>query len=193
MEARDSFVWEFGLRQCRVELPCAALRTMLRLAKRKLPREHGGTLGGQYSDNRRNAKITKVLGARNRRQAGRSWFTRPSDVEDKSLSKLHRKTKGRTHYLGEWHSHPGGPSFPSPVDLSTLQKLARSPDVAADTPILIIIGGDLRDSPDIACFVVDGDRCERGKLQARSNEPSEGDKAGKKCCCSGTLARLFHR
>lgn len=45
----------------------------------------------------------------------------------------------RFNYLGEWHSHPSFPPFPSSTDIATMQEIVRNPDVAVNFLVLMIV------------------------------------------------------
>lgn len=128
---------------------------MLRVARSAKPDETGGTLVGVYEDGNRIARIERVIAANQSATRQRYKFVRPSDYEDRQLGKIYQQSKGRLLYLGEWHSHPGGPAMPSGTDIATMVSLARDTKVAANTPILIVLGGDLKTKANITCSVVD--------------------------------------
>ena len=44
-----------------------------------------------------------------------------------------------TTYLGDWHSHPAGTALPSPKDLRTAKRVARSRAARASRPLTIIL------------------------------------------------------
>ena len=148
--------WHFAERECTVYLPDAALQTMADIAQRARPNETGGTLIGYYSEDRALAHVVKALGVRRGARSSRTRFYRPPDDVDGKLAEIYRNSGGQLYYLGEWHSHPSGNLLPSATDLRTLQDLARSPDVATDTPILILLAGDSSQAVKTACFLIEG-------------------------------------
>jgi integrative and conjugative element protein (TIGR02256 family) len=46
---------------------------------------------------------------------------------------------GHVTFLGDWHTHPGGPALPSTTDRRALDKLASNQDYGTPTPIIAII------------------------------------------------------
>jgi integrative and conjugative element protein (TIGR02256 family) len=46
---------------------------------------------------------------------------------------------GHVTFLGDWHTHPGGPALPSTTDRRALDKLASNPDYGTPTPLIAII------------------------------------------------------
>ncbi len=45
----------------------------------------------------------------------------------------------RFNYIGEWHSHPLFPAYPSPTDLRQMQRIADDPQQAATFVVLLIV------------------------------------------------------
>jgi hypothetical protein len=46
---------------------------------------------------------------------------------------------GQVTFLGDWHTHPGGPPFPSARDRRALEQLAKEPEYQTDTPLIAIV------------------------------------------------------
>lgn len=118
---------------------------MRRASRRARPLEAGGTLVGHYTDDMALAVVERALLSMG--NSSRWSFIRPSDLVDRALDRAYRRSQGRVLYLGEWHSHPGGSVEPSARDRESLLELAANPKVAAFTPLLLILGGDLRGPP----------------------------------------------
>jgi integrative and conjugative element protein (TIGR02256 family) len=170
-------LWWFPERECLVQLPDVLLDTMKALASEATPNETGGTLVGYYSEDRRVAFVTQVLVAKAGARRKRSGFFRPPDSVDDQLRRVYKETKGRTYFLGDWHSHPLGQPTPSSVDLGTLRGLARSPSVATDTPIMIIVGGDFDSQPLMSCTLADkSGRCLNGEYEESTRKIALGDR-----------------
>jgi integrative and conjugative element protein (TIGR02256 family) len=147
--------WYIPQLEAEVWLPQDVLTTLKRFVAEALPNETGGTLVGHYTYNGRIAWIEQGLGVRRGAQASRTSFYRPADVIDGQLAEIYRASSACTYYLGEWHSHPGSTTGPSPTDLHTMHDLACSPLVATDTPILLILEGHVGTSPTLCCRVVE--------------------------------------
>lgn len=155
--------WRFPERDCLVRVPEEVLDAMRRRAAEATPRETGGTLVGHYSEDNRVAFVTEALEAKTGARRNRTKFYRPPDDVDDQLARVYQESEGRTHYLGEWHTHPKMTSTPSPMDLGTLRGLARSRSVATDTPFMIILGGDFSASSPSSCTLAEkGGRCLKG-------------------------------
>lgn len=70
------------------------------------------------------------------------FFTRIAGMINKWLVQIFKKSKGKTIYLGEWHSHPNGRPYPSSTDFNSMKKIAQNTDVRIETPLLLIVGFD---------------------------------------------------
>lgn len=148
-------VWCFPERDCTVHIPGEVLAAMREAAARSKPRETGGTLVGHYSEDFREAFVTAALEANIAARKQRARFYRPPDDEDGQLARIYEESRGLTHYLGEWHTHPEAAPTPSPTDLSTLGGLARSRSVATDTPFMVILGGTFHTTGVASCTLAE--------------------------------------
>lgn len=155
MKSRNPQLWGFPERDAIVQLPDTVLQGIKGMAIDAFPNETGGTLIGYYSDNRRIAHIRRALNVQVGGASGETWFYRPPDTIDDQLERVYKKSRGRLHYLGEWHTHPSASSMPSITDIRSLYKLANEPEVATDTPILFILGGDFERRPSITCVLIE--------------------------------------
>lgn len=54
------------------------------------------------------------------------------------FDRLWDETGGVVTYLGDWHSHPGGPAAPSDRDRRAVQMIASDPDFATPRPLIVI-------------------------------------------------------
>jgi hypothetical protein len=54
------------------------------------------------------------------------------------FSSLFKESNGRRHYVGEWHSHPGGAAIPSGTDDDNMFAIAMDPKNRCPECILII-------------------------------------------------------
>jgi integrative and conjugative element protein (TIGR02256 family) len=48
-------------------------------------------------------------------------------------------TRGHVTFLGDWHTHPGGPPFPSRRDHAAVADVARDPDFKTRRPVIAIV------------------------------------------------------
>lgn len=142
------FGWSFPGTECSAALDEEAWDDIREEADRCSPDEAGGTLAGRHNEGMNTADVEIALVARKARR-WRWGFWRPSDQEDGQLDQLFERSGGKTYYLGEWHSHPGGEASPSGTDTSSMERVAASQSVTTETPILLILGGDLSGPPDV--------------------------------------------
>ena len=152
-------LWRFPERDCTVRVPGEVLASMREMAASAKPRETGGTLVGHYSEDLREASVTRALEANIGARKQRLRFYRPSDDVDEQLARIYQESGGLTHYLGEWHTHPDATPTPSSTDLSTLRGLAKSRSVATDTPFMIILGGDFKATISTSCTLAEDSGC----------------------------------
>lgn len=54
------------------------------------------------------------------------------------MNKIHNLTNGEIQYLGEWHSHPNGPTNPSSTDLNAMKEISKDRNINIDNPLLMI-------------------------------------------------------
>jgi integrative and conjugative element protein (TIGR02256 family) len=163
-------------------IPDAVLAAMRKLAASAKPQETGGTLVGHYSEDRREAFVTRALEANTGARKQRARFYRPPDDVDGQLARIYEESAGLTHYLGEWHTHPRATPTPSPTDLSTLRSLAKSRSVATDTPFMIILGGDFGATTTPSCTLAD----DSGRTLEGLYEQKPSRNAGKSRSVSGS-------
>lgn len=52
---------------------------------------------------------------------------------------LNKNDYKRFNYLGEWHSHPSFPPFPSGEDISSMEEIINDPNVGANFVVLMIV------------------------------------------------------
>lgn len=105
------------------------------------PNECGGIFTGRIDVQNNTATIEQVIVPEKIRSSP-VFFRRFAKSINNVLSQLFVKSKGESHYLGEWHSHPNGMPSPSHTDFSTMQKIAANTNIAIKTPVLLIIGYD---------------------------------------------------
>ena len=141
----------------RVTITAKALAMMTELARKRYHRETGGIMIGHYSDDLTTARIECVSDEPPDSRAGRTWFVRGKVGLAAILEEAWHE--GR-YYLGEWHSHPGASPAPSGPDLSSIRKIAGSKARMCHRPILMIVGGDLRNRPEFSATLASGSSTE---------------------------------
>jgi len=98
--------------------------------------ETGGVLIG-FIDANGQAVIREATGKPRGSQFTWRTFLRKTDGLAALLKSRWSKNE---HYLGEWHSHPGGSPSPSAQDIATMKGISLDPKYYCSEPILIIVG-----------------------------------------------------
>ena len=69
---------------------------------------------------------------------GKTIFVRHPGTLNERLEEIHEITNGKIQYLGEWHSHPDGPTSPSNTDKNAMKEIAKGKKINIDKPLLMI-------------------------------------------------------
>ncbi|MCF4101578.1 ThiF family adenylyltransferase [Gillisia sp. M10.2A] len=101
------------------------------------PKEFGGVFIG--FKNETGFIITDILIPDEYRNGRTKFIREPGNLNDR-LKELHKKTAGKIQYIGEWHSHPDGPTSPSTTDLKAMKDIATDKKINVNTPLLMIAG-----------------------------------------------------
>lgn len=152
-------IWKYSKHDCSILIPNDCMNKLLSWSKKHAPHEVGGTLIGHYTENLSNAFVKHVIISKLEKKLHTNKFVRPSDDDDNQLERIYIRSKGRTHYLGEWHSHPSGAPTPSNKDTSTMASIAKSNNVGTNTPVMMIVGNDATSVSDcsLTIFYANGD------------------------------------
>lgn len=149
--------WKSNNGQYTVYLADTCLKKMVKLALEHNPYEVGTSLIGYYAPHGFDAYITDIAPLPSDSKSSRFTFFRGIN----GLKIFFDKLKG-VHYLGEWHSHPGGRSTPSDQDIRSQFAIANDKLANCPETILVVIGGDLKANPQITICVLS---CERGLIK----------------------------
>lgn len=120
-----------------VLLEQSALTRALTLARSSGQNETGGVLIGRYEDDGAAAVVEEVTGSPRGSIFSRIRFQRAAGNLRELLL---RKWSSKSHYLGEWHYHPGHTPDPSGRDKSTMARIASDKRYSCSEPLLLIIG-----------------------------------------------------
>jgi integrative and conjugative element protein (TIGR02256 family) len=101
--------------------------------------ETGGVLVGFYSLDRSTAVVTEASRSPSDSSRGRTWFQRGVRGLRSWLDSAWNRSG--THYLGEWHFHPGGAPSASDTDSKQMQAIAEDEGYRCPEPLLLIVGG----------------------------------------------------
>ncbi|NIJ46583.1 integrative and conjugative element protein (TIGR02256 family) [Wenyingzhuangia heitensis] len=99
------------------------------------PKEFGGVFIGYKSD--LHFIITDIL-IPDQYKNGQTIFIREPGTLNERLSEIHKMTNGEIEYLGEWHSHPNGPTTPSSTDINAMEIISKDKNINIDKPLLMI-------------------------------------------------------
>ena len=121
-----------------VEIGEGAALAMLSMCEQATGMETGGILVGSYSVDGVVAHVGEALGPPRGSRATKTGFLRSTTGLRETLR---RRWSARQHYLGEWHSHPGGGACPSPQDRRQLAEIGSDAAYVCQRPILVIVGG----------------------------------------------------
>jgi proteasome lid subunit RPN8/RPN11 len=112
----------------------AKLRRELRRAG---AREIGGVLAGENLGGGRFSVVDLSV----QRNGTVASFRRSAPTHRRFIQRFLERTGhdyGRFNYLGEWHSHPSFPAWPSRPDLTQMQALVDEPDQRAHFLVLLV-------------------------------------------------------
>lgn len=130
-------MFEGGSPSILVSLSTSALRVIERQALAAPEHETGGILIGRYTEDNNMALVFAATAKPKDSERGRTWFRRGN----RGLKELLRERwNAGEYYVGEWHSHPGGPPTPSDSDIREMRTISLDPCYACSKPILVIAG-----------------------------------------------------
>lgn len=116
------------------------LREIHLLALRARGQETGSVLMGRSSADGMRALVERCGPIPDGSKGYPRSYMRASKGLESYYEKVFRSTKGKVHYIGEWHSHPNSDVEPSGVDERTMSDI--SMDMDGVGVVSIIIGGD---------------------------------------------------
>lgn len=122
-------------------------------AEARFPLETGGVLVG-YRGGVAGTVITDVVGPGAGARHGRTWFLPDHLYHEQEVARLYQQS-GRLHvYLGDWHSHPNGPTSLSSKDTRTLRRIASDAHARVREPVMLVVAGSPNRGWALACFQV---------------------------------------
>lgn len=101
--------------------------------------EAGGIMLG-YCIDKNNFSIIEVTVPNKGDKRSRYSFWRSSVLHQRFLNKLFKMSKGKTIYLGEWHTHPEDVPNPSGLDRKSIVEQIRRSELNSDTIFALIMG-----------------------------------------------------
>lgn len=124
-----------------VWFPINVIESMEAEARTWYPLETGGVLMGYRPQDSGGFVITTFIGPGVNAVHKRARFEPDTAWQLGRIQAIY-EASSRTHtYLGEWHTHPKGSTALSFLDRSTLNKISKSREARAPTPIMAIMAG----------------------------------------------------
>jgi integrative and conjugative element protein (TIGR02256 family) len=104
------------------------------------PLETGGMLLGYEGTDAAGTVITALVGHGPLARHARGRFIPDGPWQQEELERIYGESGRVTTYLGDWHSHPNSPPFPSRRDRRTARTVARTRHARAPRPLTVIAG-----------------------------------------------------
>lgn len=117
-----------------------ARAAMIHEAHAALPHETGGLLLGFSSET--DIVIIHSVGPGPDAEHRPTSFTPDRDWQYAQIDTLYEESGQTLQYLGDWHTHPGGTSQPSDLDIDLLHDIATTPESRCPRPIMGILTHD---------------------------------------------------
>lgn len=111
-------------------------------ATRAYPLETGGVLLGYWSGY--DAVIVGSVGPGPAAIHGTDHYRPDHEYQRAGIAAAYAESARRVTYLGDWHSHPGGPAGLSKLDMETLRGIARHRRARAPHPLMLVLSGTQR-------------------------------------------------
>ena len=120
-----------------VHISTNVIKTIEKITRGYYPNEFGGVFIGYKSNN--SYIITNIL-IPDQYENGKTIFVRHPGTLNQRLNEIYKMTGGKIGYIGEWHSHPDGPTTPSITDLNAMKEIAKDKKINIVKPLLMIAG-----------------------------------------------------
>lgn len=145
--------WKSRCGRYTVSISRSCFAKILEVATKRRPREVGTSLVGHYSDDGFDAYVLDIAPFSSDSKSSTNLLHRGVKDLRRFFARLRQTYEGRRYYVGEWHSHPNASCVPSITD--DMSQSAIAADAKANCPesILMIIGGNLLEAPDLRVFV----------------------------------------
>jgi integrative and conjugative element protein (TIGR02256 family) len=102
------------------------------------PKEFGGILIGQYTDDKLTVNITDTILPSKYYSSPVSFDRGAEGLEEKLLALF--TAEPSKIYVGEWHTHPNAAPYPSGTDIRALQQIVTADSVNIYNPVMLIVG-----------------------------------------------------
>jgi [CysO sulfur-carrier protein]-S-L-cysteine hydrolase len=114
------------------------INKLIDIGKKYYPKEFGGFLIGNYTDDFKQLDITDTLLPR-KYKATKYLFQRDAVGIDGLLKSFYDEIP-KKYYVGEWHTHPDNLPIPSSTDINAINTIINHKDVTIENPVFLIIG-----------------------------------------------------
>ncbi|MDZ5726801.1 Mov34/MPN/PAD-1 family protein [Acetobacterium sp. K1/6] len=137
-EKMDNMFFQDNNQRFYVKLEKSVYEKILHYCLISYPKETGGILIGNYSQNLSTANIMQTSEPPQKSIHKRNFFKRSSN----GLKSIFDDAwKNGQYYLGEWHYHPDASAKPSSLDINQMIAFSKDENLKCPEPILMIIGG----------------------------------------------------
>lgn len=123
-----------------IEIYQVARDLIIEEAKRRTGLETGGILVGYVEKERWALIITDATLPGPKAIHKPAYFLRDTSYCQAELDRMHEQSRGKIHYVGEWHKHLELDPKPSSLDKKSLTEIAVQPNYETDQPVLVICG-----------------------------------------------------
>ncbi len=131
--------WISTCRTYTVVLEARFISESVALARKHVPNEIGSALLGRYSADGTVATVIGMAPVPTDSKSFRYGFVRGTRGLRDFFAGVFAKTRGRQHYVGEWHSHPGGDPDPGATDDENMGGIARDASARCPECILVVV------------------------------------------------------
>lgn len=137
-------------------LSARVLTALVAEADKSAPLETGGILLGFWAEENSEPVVLEMLGPGPNAIHERYRFVPDHEHQTAEIERLYHDSGRRLHYLGDWHTHPGGSATLSKSDRATLRQIAAEPAARAPMPTMLILAPGPSWKPSAWCGVLTG-------------------------------------
>ena len=163
-------LWRSSCGRYTVEADAGCLARLSDIARRAWPCEIGASLVGTYSDDGFTARIEDSGPVPSDSKRGRMTFVRGVAGLRDYFRNIYLRSSGKRHYVGEWHSHPGGSAFPSGTDDAALQDICRDRKTGCPETVLLLVAVAKDGNTEFGVLVYSRDR---GRIELHERKTEE--------------------
>jgi hypothetical protein len=139
-----------------VELTDDQFQWMYDIAKEYEPKSVGGYLLGAYDVEKNAIHVMVVMPPPPDSEFGSfpSPFVRGIEEVQDTVNQFWRDSEEHVYYIGEWYSRPNtNPTVMTPELLKSMQGIAADSRTECHSPLLLLLGGDLKNKPVLSAIV----------------------------------------